>query len=164
MEDRDFVCRFIAFYLTDYTEYMPDLDRFLNFGMDLLEKENIEPIKQHFKKSLQLATDIFGEDAFRKRVDRTANRKPINKAFFEVITVNFAKLTDEEELLLRQNSELLKDNLVELMKNGRYEGALKSTGTKDSVTVRFSMFQNVMQKTIQGKKVRITHDNKIENC
>jgi len=164
MEDRDFVCRFIAFYLTDYTEYMPDLDRFLNSGMELLEKANIEPIKQRFKKSLQLAADIFGEDAFRKRVNKNAKRKPINKALFEVITVNFSKLTDEEELLLRQNSKLLKNNLIELMRNGRYEGALKSTGTKDSVTIRFSMFQQVMQKTIKGKKVKVTHDNKIEDC
>jgi len=164
MEDKDFVCRFIAFYLTDYTEYMPDLDRFLNSGMELLEKENIEPIKQNFKKSLQLATNIFKADAFRKRTDKSANRKPINKAYFEVITVSFSKLNNEDEKLLLHNKELLKNNLIELMRNKRYDNSLKATGTKDSVTIRFSMFQQVMQKSIQGKKVRITHDNKIEDC
>jgi len=164
MEDRDFVCRFIAFYLTDYTEYMPDLERFLNLGMESLEKENIEPIKQNFKKSLQLATNIFNKDAFRKRTDKNANRKPINKAYFEVITVNFSKLNNEDEKLLLHNKELLKNNLIELMKNKRFDNSLKATGTKDSVTIRFSMFQKVMQKSIQGKKVRITHDNKIEDC
>jgi hypothetical protein len=164
MEDKDFVCRFIAFYLTDYTEYMPDLDRFLNSGMELLEKENIEPIKQNFKKSLQLATNIFKADAFRKRTDKSANRKPINKAYFEVITVSFSKLNNEDEKLLLHNKELFKDNLIELMKNKRFDNSLKATGTKDSVTIRFSMFQQVMQKSIQGKKVRITHDNKIEDC
>jgi hypothetical protein len=164
MEDKDFVCRFIAFYLTDYTEYMPDLDRFLNSGMELLEKENIEPIKQNFKKSLQLATNIFKADAFRKRVDKNTKRKPINKAYFEVITVSFSKLNNEDEKLLLHNKELLKNNLIELMRNKRYDNSLKATGTKDSVTIRFSMFQQVMQKSIQGKNVRITHDNKIEDC
>ena len=164
MQDKDFVCRFVAFYLTDYSKYVPDLDSFLNAGMELLEKEDIEPIKQNFKKALQLAIDIFDRDAFRKRIKKTAQRNPINKAYFEVITVNFSKLDSKEEKLLRQNSELLKDNLIELMNSKRYNDSLSvGTGTKDSVNIRFSWFQHVLKKSIQGLKIRVNDDNKIED-
>jgi hypothetical protein len=111
-----------------------------------------------------LAIDIFEEDAFRKRVDKALPRRPINKAYFEVITVNFSKLNSEEENLLRQNSELLKDNLMELMKSKRYNNSLSvGTGTKDSVNIRFSWFQQVLQKSIHGLKIRVNDDNKIED-
>jgi len=166
MQDKDFVCRFIAFYLTDYKDYKPDLDNFLNEGMELLRKEDIkiEPIKRDFKKALQLAIDIFEADAFRKRINKKDRRSKINKAYFEAITVNFSKLTSKDEKLLRYNKELFKENLIKLMKSKRYNSSLSVTGNKDSVFIRFSMFQQVMQKSIQGKKVRITHDNKIEDC
>ena len=165
MQDKDFVCRFIAFYLTDYTKYTPDLDSFLNSGMELLEiYRDIASLKQDFRKSLQLAIDIFEEDAFRKRINKKDRRSLINKAYFEVITVNFSKLNSEEENLLRQNSELLKDNLMELMKSKRYNNSLSvGTGTKDSVNIRFSWFQHVLQKSIHGLKIRVNDDNKIED-
>ena len=165
MDDMDFVCRFVTFYLTDYNKYMPDLDGFLNSAMELLGKEEtkIEPIKQSFKKALLLAVKIFGADAFRKRISKKAKRSKLNKAYFEVITVSFSKLNNREEKLLLGNSKLFKENLVGLMKSKRYNVSLSVTGNKDSVNIRFSWFQQVMQKSIQGKKVRIAHDNKIED-
>ena len=30
MEDRDFATRFVAFYLTDYNDYTPDMDTFMS--------------------------------------------------------------------------------------------------------------------------------------
>ncbi|MBK9636386.1 MAG: DUF262 domain-containing protein [Bacteroidetes bacterium] len=37
MEDRDFVTRFVSFYITPYTEYQPDLDTFMTKGMGLIK-------------------------------------------------------------------------------------------------------------------------------
>lgn len=166
MQDRDFVCRFVSFYLKGYTNYdTPNIDTFLNSGMELLEKSDIQDITQNFRKALQLAVDIFGTDAFRRRTDKTAQRNPINKAYFEVITVCFAKINEEDEQLLRQNSELFKDNLIELMTCEQYSDSLSGgTGTKDRVNIRFSWFDQVMQKSIHGQKIRIGNDNKIEDC
>jgi len=166
MQDRDFICRFVSFYLKSYTNYdTPDLDTFLNSGMDLLEKSDIQDITQNFRKALQLAMDIFGVDAFRRRTDKVAPRCPINKAYFEVITVNFAKINKEEEQMLRRNSELFKDNLIKLMRCKHYSDSLsRGTGTKERVNVRFSLFYQVMQKSIHGQKIRIGNDNKIEDC
>ena len=163
MEDRAFICRFVAFYLTNYTRYTPDLEQFLDTAMELLEQVDIVSIRENFKRALLLAIDIFQDDAFRRRTDKEARRGPINKAYFEVITVVFSKLNNEEEYSLRRNSALLKENLIELMKSSRYSNALsRATGTRDSVLIRFSMFQHVVEKSIQGQKVRITDDNKID--
>lgn len=164
MQDRDFVSRFVAFYLIDYSKYQPGLDDFINRSMDLLEKEDAKDIENKFKKALNLSYEIFEEDAFRKRTDTNDKRRPINKAYFEVITVFFAKLSESEEELLLENKETLKNNLIELIRNDRYSNALsRGTGTKDSVNIRFSWFEQVLNKSIEGINIIISDDNKIED-
>ena len=164
MEDRDFVSRFVAFYLIDYSEYQPGLDDFINSSMELLEKKKNQLIERDFKKSLNLAYKIFREDAFRKRTDSREKRRPINKAYFEVITVLFAKLSDQNKRELLNHKDLFKENLMTLMANDRYSNSLsRGTGTKDSVNIRFSWFEQVLFKSINGIKIRISNDNKIED-
>ncbi|KGN80349.1 hypothetical protein HR13_04505 [Porphyromonas gulae] len=164
MEDRDFVSRFVAFYLIDYSEYQPGLDDFINSSMELLEKKEAQLIERDFKASLNLAYEIFREDAFRKRTDSREKRRPINKAYFEVITVLFAKLSDQNKRELLNHKDLFKENLMTLMSNDRYSNSLsRGTGTKDSVNIRFSWFQQVLNKSIEGVKIKISNDNKIED-
>ena len=164
MEDRDFVSRFVAFYLIDYSEYQPGLDDFINSSMELLEKKENQLIERDFKESLNLAYKIFREDAFRKRTDSREKRRPINKAYFEVITVLFAKLSDQNKRELLNHKDLFKENLMTLMANDRYSNSLsRGTGTKDSVNIRFSWFEQVLFKSINGIKIRISNDNKIED-
>ena len=132
--------------------------------MDLLEKEGAKVIENKFRKALNLSYKIFEEDAFRKRTDPNDKRRPINKAYFEVITVFFAKLSESEEELLLRNKETLKNNLIELIRNERYSNALsRGTGTKDSVNIRFSWFEQVLNKSIKGINITISNDNKIED-
>lgn len=164
MQDRDFVSRFVAFYLIDYSKYQPSLDDFINSSMELLEKEEAPLIECDFKKALKLSYKIFGEDAFRKRTDLNERRRPINKAYFEVITVLFAKLSDQNERVLLNHKCLFKKNLMTLMANDRYSNSLSGgTGTKDSVNIRFSWFQQILNKSIEGIKIKISDDNKIED-
>ena len=164
MQDRDFVSRFVAFYLIDYSKYQPGLDDFINRSMDLLEKEDAKDIENKFKKALNLSYEIFEEDAFRKRTDLNERRRPINKAYFEVITVLFAKLSDQNERELLNHKVLFKENLMTLMANDRYSNSLSGgTGTKDSVNIRFSWFQQILNKSIEGIKIKISDDNKIED-
>lgn len=164
MQDRDFVSRFIAFYLIDFINYQPGLDDFINSSMDLLEKTDKTKLQNDFIKAMELAFEFFGNDAFRKRTHRNDGRRPINKAYFEVISVSLAKINSGEENLLRQNKELFKDNLIELMHSDRYNNSLsQGTGTRDSVIIRFSWFNQVLKKSINGIKIQIGDDNKIED-
>lgn len=164
MEDRDFVSRFIAFYLKDYTEYQPGLDAFINSTMETLIETNKENLVNAFKRALSMAVEIFGNDAFRKRTDTVHGRRPLNKAYFEVITVTFSKFSDTEKKQVLENKELLKENLITLMNSPRYSNSLSGgTGTRDSVNIRFSWFKQVLNKSMQGQKIRISYDNKIED-
>lgn len=163
MQDRDFISRFLAFYLIDFNEYEPGLDDFINRSMDVLEKENLKAIEDKFYYSLQLAIHVFDSDAFRKRINPAESRKPINKAYFEVITVVFSKLSENDKVLLLEKKHLFKSNLFTLVANQRYSNSLSGgTGTKDSVFIRFSWFKLVLDKSLLGLKIRFTDDNKIE--
>jgi len=165
MEDRDFVSRFIAFYLIDYTKYQPGLDDFINLSMEILEETDTLMLKRDYRKALLLSMEVFENDAFRKRLHRNNGRSMINKAYFEVIVSTFAKLNENNIALVRQNKELLKDNLITLMRNDRYSKSLsQGTGTTNSVGIRFSMFKQVLQKSINGINIRITDDNQVEDC
>lgn len=164
MQDRDFVSRFVAFYLINYSKYQPSLDDFINRSMDLLEKEDAKDIQNKFERALDLSYKIFREDAFRKRIDASDKRRPINKAYFEVITVLFARLSESEVACLLKNEQVFKNNLLELVRNTRYSNALsRGTGTKDSVSIRFSWFERVLRKSIEGVSVIIDNDNEIKD-
>lgn len=63
MLDRDFITRFVAFYLIPYTNYEPDLDSFLNRGMKeilrLSEKERID-LEDSFSSAMNVAYEVYG--------------------------------------------------------------------------------------------------------
>jgi hypothetical protein len=154
MLDRDFVTRFVSFYLNSYNDYQPDLDTFMNRSMAGLKKisvEDWERIKKQFILAMEAAYKIFGDDAFRKRSDRKDNRKPINKALFEVWSVSLAKLpTPDIEKLIHRKDELI-DGFISLSKSDpAFIDALSSgTGDKTRVIKRFSAIENLIQKTLQ---------------
>ena len=156
MEDQDLVSRFITFYVSDYNEYLPDLNKFINKSLSELKK-NIalyRTIEDDFSDALQLAYDIFQDDAFRKRTDIGAKRSRINKAYFEVITVIFSKLSPNDKKAILKNKELLKLNLVELAKDsesGFINSVAVATGTRDSVLTRFNKFKEVVHLTLSNQ-------------
>jgi len=114
MLDREFVTRFVAFYINSPTDYVPDLDSFLNNTMSQIASLSIEErdeIKENFRKSMVTASEIFGNWAFRKADSYPDRRKPISKALFEVWSVCLAKLSDEDrKTLAKQKKRLLKSS------------------------------------------------------
>ena len=167
-QDQDFVSRFIAFYILNYKNYKPDLERFINEGMetlrDKMNSEEIAKMEADFTKAMQLAVIIFSNDAFRKRDDAQGGRKPLNKAYFEVISTTFATLSDTDTTKLIEQKELFKSNLITIMNNKSYSGSMSGgTGMKNSVTKRFGWFRDVLKRSIDGVKIKVTDDNKIEN-
>ena len=155
MLDRDFVTRFIAFYLHKPQEYTPDLDAFLHRAMaklgELSELER-EKIKDDFKKALQAAWDIFGDDAFRKRYNVNDRRKPINKALFEVWTVNLSKLKQPEIDRLAQKKETIKLDFIDLLNNDKeFEKSIStSTGDKKRVLKRFNAIKALITQSLRS--------------
>lgn len=159
-EDKDFVSRFIAFYLLGFQAYKSnmDIDTFVNESMQKLRDEMntgiVNKMKADFIRSLLTAEKIFGEDAFRKRYCREDSLKPLNKAYFEVLTSTFARLKEEEAACLVDRKELLKDNLIRLMNNATFVTSISTgTGRLDRVQTRFKGVADAIQTTLKGSKM-----------
>lgn len=154
MDDRDFVTRFAAFYLTSYTKYEPDMDNFMNKAMRImkgLSSEEIDRLKADFRRAMLTAYEIFGNDAFRKRLDYGEPRKPINKALFEVLSVSFANLPPEKtsELVERKDEfrEALRENMA--APSRKLINAITSgTALKDMVHLRYEIVKEIINKTL----------------
>ncbi|GHA38369.1 hypothetical protein GCM10007103_19690 [Salinimicrobium marinum] len=153
MEDRDFTTRFVSFYLIPSEKYQPDLDSFMTKGMaeiDKLDSEGIKNLKNSFKKSMNLAWEIFKEDAFRKRFHENDRRKPLNKAIFEAISVSFAKLSIEQREKLRSKAGIFRTKFIELNNSDRFYKAISSgTGQKENVNIRFKEIQRIINETLE---------------
>lgn len=157
-QSMDFISRFIAFYLLGYESYsVSDLDNFINEAMKGIKgglfDHRIESMKKDFIKSMLLASEIFGNDAFRKRVSKNDSRKPLNKAYFEVIAVAFANLDEDSISKLKDNKQILEDNLIkEMHDNASYASAFSGgTALVGSVKKRFSVFNEILRDSINGK-------------
>lgn len=154
MDDRDFVTRFIAFYLKSYINYKPDLDTFLTQEManladiSLLERNNI---KSDFIKSMKAAKAIFNNDAFRKRYYRSDPRSLINKALFDTWSVNLSRTSDHGVNLLIERSEIVKDKFIKLMHERDFDASVsRSTGSPGAIQVRFEAINKLINEVLHA--------------
>lgn len=155
MEDRDFVNRFVAFYIIGYENYEHDLNSFMNMGMAALKNKTrteLDAIKVVFVKANELAFQIFQNDAYRKRVVDTDRRRPINKALFDSLSVNLAKLTQKQVEKIRKKKDLVRDKLILLMRNDSsfWDSISSGTGQKAKVRTRFEKIKNILKETINS--------------
>lgn len=153
MLDREFVTRFLAFYLNGPKGYKPDLDTFMTSSMGQLKSkttDELNKIKEAFDKAMKLSKIIFGKWAFRKVYSIKERRKPINKALFEVWSVELANFTPEEQ----KRAELRKRNIFQeftkLMNDDEtFVAAITSaTGDKGRVNYRYNKIHELLNKCI----------------
>lgn len=156
MQDQDFVTRFMAFYLLGYENYEPDLDNFMNTCLEkinegIISDDSISKMKIDFSKSMILAEEIFGDDAFRKRESENDKKRPINKAYFEVIAVSFANLSEGDCNRLVANKKYFKQLLMDEMRNNKsYNNSFSGgTGQRESVRLRFTRFNEIIRKALK---------------
>lgn len=151
MQDRDFVNRFVAFFI-GYQDYMGDLDMFLNDKMGELNK--MTPAKRNdirvsFDKAMECCYEIFKKDTFRKRYKITDKRKPISKSVYDTLSVNIAWLSDEEQHLLLKNAEDFKAGMIRLFNDEKFNFSISTgTGQKYNVEQRFTMVKSLIKEII----------------
>jgi hypothetical protein len=154
MVDRDFVTRFVAFYIYGPEQYKPDLDTFLNDSMAALKEltvEEREQIKADFKKATTAAAEIFAQHAFRKRYQIDGRKNPLNKALFETWTVTLAKLHNNELKKVIAEKELVNRLFIDAMNNDKdFEKAItQATGDIKHVNKRFSVIKGLIEKVLK---------------
>lgn len=150
MLDREFVMRFLAFYINDISTYTPDLDSFLNNSMaqiSSLSDLQREGIKKNFASAMKLAHIIFGDWAFRKADLYPNRRKPINKALFEVWSVNLAKLDQGDQDIIMKRKDKVFNQFIKLIKEDKvfWESITSATGDKQRVITRFREIENLLE-------------------
>lgn len=152
MQDRDFVNRFVAFFI-GYQEYSGDLDMFLNDKMGELNKmtpDERNNIKIAFDKSMKCCYQIFKDDTFRRRYDIADKRKPISKSVYDTLSVNIAWLSDEERTLLLDRADKFKSGMVNLFNNDKFNSSISTgTGQKYNVNIRFSYVNSLIKETLK---------------
>lgn len=149
MLDREFITRFVAFYLYTTEEYKPDLDTFLSKAMGELNNKNadyIDTMKADFKNAMKLAMKIFKKFPFRKVFSRAEKRNPINKALFEVWSVSLAKLSEDERNLAHKKAKDIFIAFKNLMDSDKkFEQSItEATGDKTRVIYRFSEIKKLI--------------------
>ena len=151
MEDRECVLRFLAFHIDPWEKYAAnDLNGYLGTTMKKINKmvpSERNELLDDFKKAMRAASDIFGEDAFRKRYHmQKTRRRPINKALLEAWGVGLARRSPEEIEILVDNKEAVIGQFLSLMNDDKeFETAISSsTGAPGRVRKRFGAIDQLI--------------------
>jgi Protein of unknown function DUF262 len=157
MADREMVLRFLAFRRVKAEGYRYlDLNAFLRDGMkeiNSLEEGRISQLVADFERSMWAAEEIFGEHAFRKIFHGQKRRLPINKALFETISVNLARLSPSILEILKDRREVALESLMDLLEeeDGEFSGAISyATGNASRVRKRFAAIEEMFREVINA--------------
>ncbi|GAB3981213.1 DUF262 domain-containing protein [Actinoallomurus acanthiterrae] len=151
MADREMALRFLAFRLTDPMSYLRgDIDAFLRQAMkqiNTLRPKEVARLTDEFTRAMRFAYIIFGEHAFRKRFHGQSRRLPVNKALFEAISVNLAKLPDRRLNTLLEWRDVINSGLMDLMDDSTFQQAISvGTGDVKKVRLRFAAVELLFRK------------------
>lgn len=151
MEDREYILRFLAFYLTPYADYKSPLDRFLNDAMETINNMNatmLDDLRDVFKSTMLKASEIFGQYAFRKMYSVDGRKYPINKSLFEVWSVMLSRYDIDK--LVQHKDDIIR-SFIDIMKNNKeFAGSItQSTGGINTVRMRFSTIEKLLGSIIQ---------------
>jgi len=138
MKDQEAILRFLAFTLFDYeTEYKGDMSDFLENTLVYINKmddNQINELKNQFKRVMELTYQFFGENNFRYPTPQSRGR--INIAIMESVSYFFFKNTDE---FLQINKKKIIQNYKKLIKDNDFIDSVRfATGDRARVVKRFS--------------------------
>lgn len=152
MRDREVINRFYAFYLLGVDQYKADMDDFLARAlekMNQLDEIELAKLEVVFKRTLQINFMLFEKHAFRKSLaqkDKYASRTVINIALFDVCTVLFAELNDNE---IEQYANQLKINVCNLLNDYHFiQSITYATNGLVQVKTRFNMMRNAIAEVL----------------
>lgn len=151
MDDREFVLGFLAFTLTSYKDCKDgNRDAFLNDAMGQINKLDdaaIASLDKKFRKVMNDAMEIFGDDAFRKIYKKKKRKQPVNKAMFEGWSVSISNLSNLELKLLKERKQLLIDKFSDRLEEDIiFEGSLSQANKY--IKDRFETINELIQEVL----------------
>lgn len=179
MGDREFVNRFLAFYLLGVDAYR-GMDAFLEEALArvdnledpgrcqletdcLLNNARVLEIENALMSSLTTMHQVFGDDAYCQqdqtvRVDKRSKR--VNKALFEVFTVCTARMSQEARQRLVKSAKIASVEHVKLFADKSEDGLSDlvsvSTGRRSRIVKRYEIVSDFLARmtgeTIEWRK------------
>ena len=152
MRDREVINRFFAFYLLGVEQYKADMDDFLARAlekMNQLDEEELKKLEAVFTQALTINNMFFGKHAFRKSLaldDKYAGRTVINIALFDVCSVLFAELKNDD---VEQKTDLFKNKMRDLLNDNQFIHAITyATNGLFQVRTRFTMMKVAISEVV----------------
>jgi len=154
MGDRECILRLLAFFRTPYSDYKANnIDAFLNQCMrelNQLSDADMLALDKRFRRTMVDCYRLFGNRAFRKQKRGNPRRYPINRALFEVWSVNVDALSPEDVDRLQAKNDDLRKRFVSVLDDSSFEAAISyGTGDPHKVRLRFSKIEEIIRETLQ---------------
>lgn len=151
MEDREFILGSVAFMLTSYKNYQSETrDLFLTKALSKINnmsESELGLIENNFKKAMVAALEIFEINAFRKVSQNQKKKFPINKALFEVWSVNLSLLSDEQLDILKHHKEQLIEKFRNYVDDDR-EFLTSISQAAEKIEYRFRIIEKIIQEVL----------------
>ncbi len=160
MADREMVLRYLAFRIHDPLTYAEqDFDNFLRRVMERINgwtDAEAQGRQNEFDSVMRTCSEVFGDDAFRKRYDDTHARRPVSKALFEAVAVAVAEVTRGGDPGISRRlvtaAATIRDRFIELMADREFEGSVsQGTGDPSRVRYRFGRLHELMGDVASGR-------------
>ena len=148
MLDQEFVLRFIAVCFYGIDKYSGISDDFLNDAMkeiNWMDTAQIEKIRLRFDEVMVLAEKIFGRHAFRK-MGADGNRRPINKAVFEIWCKAIFDLSGQETTCVVSHREEICREFTAVCERDGYFANLLRASDRNSYKRRFQKAESILEK------------------
>ena len=152
MLDREFVNRFLAFFLLARGDD-EDMDAYYNRALELvaqMDQRRRSEIKRIFFESLDVLFSLFGKWAFCK-LDKYPKTKPINKVLFEVMTVSMARLTDDERVRVSKSRDAIGKYVKMFAGDAEFLDIISvSTGDPNRVRRRYEIAEGFLRSLMES--------------
>ena len=158
MKDREYVSRFLLFYLSDYRDYDGELDSAINHTLSFINDEyddnHLNRIYEVFDRTLFLCYQLLGKDAFRKPSTSSNEKRKnaISLAVFEMLAVCLSRLSESEIEVLITHKDLFYRYFKEVFSDSTLQRYLTGgTSKKPAVSYRFNQMQHVIDNTLKNQ-------------
>ena len=150
MMDRECILRVLVFMvenqeLFEYKSHKKVLEKTMAYINSMSDQE-IKLLETKFKTIMNLAVEIFGENAFRKNKGK---RYPVNKALFEAWSVKLYQLNCQDINFLKVRKEILQQKIIEWSNDGKFKTFLYANlGTFTTVNKRLEQIQELITQVL----------------
>jgi len=157
MKDKEFVSRFLLFYLFSYQKYDGHLDIAISETLDYINKkmssERQNEVYSSFCRAVDACKYLLGADAYRKPNNESSIQRKniVSLAVFEMLAVTIAQMScgdlhalkEKKDIFVQFYRQMFKDDLLQRYLTG-------GTSKIPAVVYRFEKMKDVITRTLNS--------------